>query len=621
MRTLPPRPGFGRRMIAAATALVSTNISNRSRSVLRIQDKVHPDYTKFRMDWAKWRSCYKGGDEFVDEYLKKFSRRETNRDYRRRKEITPTSAHAKAAINDVKNAIFQRIADVSRTGGPTSYSSAMDGNQGGVDLKGSTMNWFIGQQVIHELILMGRVGVFVDMPAFQGQTLADKGNNHPYLYVYQCEQILNWSYSETRELETVLLEDNIDVADSETYLTIGTVKQARLLFINADGTVTAIKYDDTGAEFAREVINIKRIPFVIMAISGSLMEDIANHQIAVMNLNSSDIGFTLLANFPMYVEQTPENFNAPHLKRPVIIQSNGPKPPGTPTTDPNGITGDDDCNIDDDSEDEKNINAGASHGRRYGKGLDKPDFINPSPEPLKASMAKQDQLKDEIRTLVTLTLSTIKPTMASAESKSLDQQGLESGLSAIGLELEHGENEIAIIWSLYEGTPNNRAQIRYPKRYSLKSDEDRRKEATDMIALRSEVPSVTLQREISKQAVTILIGDRVSASTLSKIMTEIDNAPGTTGNLDEVLNAIKGGLTSRKAGAKLTGFPEDQLEVAAQEEADRLARIAASQTKGQGTGSLAPTNPAARGLPGDPNPASGQLEKIGKPQRGVAANE
>jgi hypothetical protein len=565
-----------------------------------------------------------------DTYLKRYSRRESVRDYRRRKEVTPTSAHAKAAINDVKNAIFQRIADVSRKGGPSSYSSAMDGDQGGVDLKGSTMNWFIGQEVIHELILMGKVGVYVDMPAFQGRTLADKGSNHPYLYVYQCEQILNWSYSENRELETVLLEDCVEVADSETYLTIGTINQARLLFINADGTVTAIRYDDKGLAFARETINITRIPFVIMSISGSLMEDIANHQIAVMNLNSSDIGFTLLANFPMYVEQTPENFNAPHLKRPTIIQSNGPKPPGPPTTDPTGLTGWDDdgdvCNIGDRDEDEKNINAGASHGRRYGKGLEKPDFINPSPEPLKASMAKQDQLKDEIRTLVALNLSTIKPTMASAESKSLDQQGLESGLSAIGLELEHGENQIAIIWSLYEGTPKNRAQVHYPKRYSLKSDDDRRKEVTDLIALRSSVPSDTLQREISKQAVTILIGDRVSSDKLDTIMREIDDAPGTTGVLADVILAIQSGITSRKAGAQLTGFPEDQLKVAAQEESDRLARIAASQAKGQGTGSLSNNpnnpdpipNPAARGLPGDPNPASGQLEKVGKQQRGPA---
>src|SRR5690606_23205445 len=101
---------------------------------------------------------------------------------------------------------------------------------------------------------------------------------------------------------------------------------------------------------------------------------------------------------------------------------------------------------------EHDLKVGVVHGRRYGKGLDRPGFIHPSSEPIKASMAKQDALKNDIRTLINLSLSNIKPKMASAESKSLDERGLEAGLSNIGLVLEHCERKIAHYWSLYEGS-------------------------------------------------------------------------------------------------------------------------------------------------------------------------
>jgi hypothetical protein len=61
---------------------------------------------------------------------------------------------------------------LSRVGGDQSYREAVVGLNGGVDLEGSNMNRFIGQLVLPELLVTGKVGVYVDMPADIGPTLA-----------------------------------------------------------------------------------------------------------------------------------------------------------------------------------------------------------------------------------------------------------------------------------------------------------------------------------------------------------------------------------------------------------------------------------------------------------------
>lgn len=81
---------------------------------------------------------------------------------------------------------------------------------------------------------------------------------------------------------------------------------------------------------------------------------------------------------------------------------------------------------------ETDIKVGATHGRAYDKGMQQPAFINPSGEPLKASLELQERLKRDIRELVNLAVSSLA-VRVSAESKAMDNQGLEAGLSYIGL--------------------------------------------------------------------------------------------------------------------------------------------------------------------------------------------
>ena len=135
-----------------------------ANATINLVDSRHPGYLSGMTDWAKWRLTYEGGDEFRERYLEKFSTREDQTEFNTRKAITPVPRFAGSAVDDIRNSIYQRLRDVVRKGGSRVYQEAVNGNNLGVDHRGSTMNAFLGVKVLTELLVMGRVGVFVDAP-------------------------------------------------------------------------------------------------------------------------------------------------------------------------------------------------------------------------------------------------------------------------------------------------------------------------------------------------------------------------------------------------------------------------------------------------------------------------
>jgi len=248
-----------------------------------------------------------------------------------------------------------------------------------------------------------------------------------------------------------------------------------------------------------------------------------------------------------------------------------------------------------------NIKVGATHGRTYDKGMNPPAFINPSAEPLRASLELQERLKRDIRELVNLAVSSLA-VRTSAESKAMDNQGLEAGLSYIGLLLESAERQIAEHWAAYEERnvlKREVAMIRYPERYSLKSDADRIKEAKDLQTLMGAVPGRAVKRELAKGIVQALLGGKISVDDLDGISREIDGAHYTTSDPNVIIQAVINGVCGAKTGAIALGFDDDEYLAARQDHAERLKIIAGSQGVGQGS-----SDPAARGvtdLSGDPN--------------------
>ena len=559
----------------------------------------HPEYDASYSDWCKWRSAYKGGRRFVDEFTVKFSSRETDADFTARKNITYCPAFAKAAINDIKNSIFQRVTDIARRDGPESYTKAIRGEAGGVDRRGSTMNSYIGREILPDLLVMRKIGVFIDRAADIGETRATAMGKNPYIYKYPVERILSWTtkVDSPSEFVNVLLEDVVEMKHEVTGLVCGSVTRYRHMWISdTDGLVHVQFYNAESQKDGDErVLQLRKIPFVVFEITESLMADVADYQIALLNLGSSDINYALKSNFPFYVEQSDLREQLSHLT--------------------GGQMGDEGTSTEANTAKSKEVDVGVVTGRRYPKGNDAPSFINPSSEPLKASMEKQAQLKEEIRLLINLSLTNIKPKMASAESKSLDKEGLESGLSYIGLELEHGERQIAEHWSAYEGT-SQVATVNYPEKYDLKSDETRRADAETIAKLITKVPSETLQRSLAQEFARTLVGSKVSHEEFDKIVAEIMAAPAIVSDPEILVRLVETGILSKETAAELLQLPEGEAAKAEEEFRDRTLALAEAQAAKQGPAAV--DNPAARGMPdmsADPK-GDAKKEKDGKKRRG-----
>ena len=568
----------------------------------RLIDSRHPVYLSNMTDWEKWRLTYNGGDAFRDRYLKKFDTRETAGDFADRKAMTPIPTFAKAAINDIRNAIFQRLGDVVRSGGSDSYQKAVQGEFGGVDHRGATMNFFLGNRLLTELLIMGKVGVFVDMPESAGMTLAEAVGKRPYLYFYQVEDILNYSQSKPDEpstFQSVLLQDTVLEYDRNFFMPSQAVKRYRHLWIDdLTGRVNVQFYSPTGDLIDSYghpsgpiELELTQIPFVLLDIGDSLIKDVASYQIALLNLGSSDVNYALKANFPFYTEQHDMRGGGAHLKK---VASDG-----TATTGGQGAA-------------DETIRVGVTQGRYYDRETDRPGFIAPPSEPLEASMKLQDKLEQDIRKLVNLAVVNLAP-RASAESKAMDNQGLEAGLSFIGLALESAERQVATYWAGYEERVEARRQIatiKYPDRYSLKSDGERVEESEKLSKLMTAVPGRTVKRELAKTIVTVLLGGKVKVDTLQAIYREIDDASYTTSDPKTIIEAKEAGLVGEQTASIALGFPDDEYKQAREDHVARIKRIAEAQGQNELNG-----DPASRGvadLSGEPSKAASEEKEASR---------
>jgi hypothetical protein len=548
----------------------------------RLIDSRHPVYPSGMLDWHKYRLTYRGGDEFRDEYLERFNTREDPQDFALRKKMTPIATFAAAAVDDIRNAIFQRMRDIVRVGGSSAYQNAVNGLDLGVDRDGANMNAFLGMKCLTDLLVMGRVGIYVDNSVIEGETQADEVGARPYLYPYQVEDILSWSAArpeQPSEYQSVLLRDRALNYDQRTRLPTVSYERYRLLWIDHDtGLVNLQFYDTDGNEIDRfgnaggpQELELTRIPFVMPDIGASIIRNVCSHQIALLNLGSTDVNYALKANFPIYTEQRDMRKVGGHLKQ-------AANPDGT-------------ASVGGQSSHDSEARVGVMHGRFYDLNTETPSFINPSSEPLKASLQLQEKLEADIRKLVQLAVVSVA-SKASAESKSLDNQGLEAGLSYIGLVLQSTEQKIADFWAAYESRrPSQRdvAIVKYPDRYSLKNDADRIAEATDLSKLMFSLPGRTVKKEIAKSIVTGLLSGKAGPDVIDTIHGEIDGSDYLTSDPDTIIQAVEKGLCDDKTGSMALGFDSEVYLQAQKDHVARLARIAAAQ-------SVPGENPGARGL-------------------------
>lgn len=505
-----------------------------------MQSLRHQKYSLDSLQWAKWRLTFEGGDPFIQTYLKKFSHHEDNADFVARRDMSYCPAFAKEALVDIRNSIFQRMVEIRRTGS-LEYVEACNND---VDGKGTTMTQFMGSNVLDELLTMGKVGIWVD-----------RGAGDPYVYMYQVEDIYNWD--DAGNPTSILLRDHepdFDVDFGLSKKPIEVYRHARVVGSKVEVTFLDANKKQVGKV---KVLDFDRIPFVILEIQESLLKDVANYQIALLNVASSDLSYVLRANFPFYTEQYDAKADMMNKFMPTVTA---------------------DGTVIQETAKEKSNSVGVTRGKRYPLGVDRPGFISPPIEPLTASMAKQDQLKQEIRTLVNLSLSNMSPTRASRESKQQDEKGLEAGLSFLGQELEKAEKKIAYFWEQYLGSLEA-PSVSYPKDYSLKSDEQRQSEAEADLILIDKLPSQAAKRSLAKKMMTTLFGGRLTAEELQVILDEIDDLDVVITNPETLFLDIENALVGNKLASSIRGYPAGEETRAAVDHAEKLSRIAIAQSE------------------------------------------
>lgn len=567
----------------------------------------HPDFLLNSTDWAEWRETFGGGKDYRQRYLKKWSDRETNDEFALRKSCTPIPSFAKAAILDIRNAIFQRLGDVLRVGGSTSYQRGVKGEGTGVDREGTSMNSFIGIDILTELLVMGRTGVYVDAPNVMPTTLVQQVNRPdlaPYCYCYRVEDILSWRLDANEvpgTFKAVLLRDHAIEFDANLggiELPAGRETRLRLVFKDPETGKVRVKFftDDAketpiiiadGDPDGGVTLDLEVVPFIMPDIGVSLMSDITSYQHALLNLVSGDVNWLLQSSSPFLTIQRDLRSVGAHLKDPG--QGNTPEAGGQRAKPKEEQIG--------------------GKGRFYDLETDRPGYIAPPTDPLLASIKLQEKLEDDIRKLVNLAVTNKAGSRTeSAEAKKLSSQGLEAGLSYIGLILEETEQHIAKFWSMYESSKP--AEVGYPERYILKQDIERIEEAKEMANLMDRLPSKTARKTLAKQIIITMLGGKENTDTLSKIMGEINSAGYTTSALQDVIQAHSAGLVSDKTASESLGYNPDEVEQARKDKAERATITLLAQTAVGGESGQASIGAGARGVPEvDPNEKSAQQEK------------
>lgn len=553
----------------------------------------NPEYRTMYSEWKKWRLAWCGGRPFIMEYLKRYSAKESAEEFEERRLKTYSPSFAKTGIKKIRNRISSKFGSIIRKSTSKTYIDACAGLDKGVDNSGSSMNYFITTQVLPELLVMGKVAVYVDMPPLEGVDLYSVQGKRPYLYTYTREQIVNWRRDPQGLLSNVLLREYIFEYDEEYQLPTNFKIQYRRYYKKPDEqNVVYYELLDEGYKpkdgFKTQSLNLPQIPLVIFELSGSLMEDIADYQVALLNIASSDIAYVLKSNFPFYVEMydmmaemTLMNIQQGYKPTDGESVDYAGNPLFNERANPLSTGGSEEIAS---KAMDKEITVGTTKGRRFPKGLDFPQFINPSPDPLRVSMEKQEQMKKEMHELLNLALD-------DAESKnSVDICRDDPGSHNISLELESGERRILEIWQNYEKNTKPYSVV-YPTDFTQKPYEERVAESDAITSVIPKIPSATFKREMAKRASVSVLGGLVSSDVLEEIFNEIDASPAIVPDYETIASDVENGLVGPELASELRGYPKGEAEKAAQAHADRLARIADSQG-GPGT---APVSPGARG--------------------------
>lgn len=489
-------------------------------------DIMSPTYKAETSDMKKFRITMNGGTTYISTYLYAYSLLEPADNFAYRQKLAVVPRYAMTAVQKIIDSLTAKMADVSRKSACDAYNTVVDGQGRGIDRRGSTMSSFIVKQILRELLCMKRVAIHVDRESLDPKaSLMDSAELTPYCNVYACEDIRSWAYGADGELSSVLLRASVPILDPETTLPTGTESVYRVFTKNPTTNLVSFSEYKTVNGVEEEVrafpTELTKIPVVIFELNQSLLQDIADMQIVLMNYDSWDT-VLMKYNFPILTKQK-------STSKIMDLFKSANNPGATPF--PSNQTGKEDESLKAQAA-AAQVSAKEVYGTNgsetvspeailtYEPSMERPDFISPSSLPLDVSMRKQDSIVKKIYETLALSYASIRGVYQSDTARTEAQT---NGLIAIAFELARGELEIAKIFCMYDNVDPATSSISYPRDFDSRTEKERVDEALNLAKLCDTMPSLSGKKAIMKRIVRNLVVNCVSTAELATILSEIDS--------------------------------------------------------------------------------------------------
>lgn len=526
-----------------------------------------PGYTADFSRWLPWREAVAADATYVTHNLQK-QPGESYEDFEKRRKLTPTPAYIKATLREILTGILVHMELTARAGGPNSFQSVIGGTGPGVDGSGTSLNYFMVMHVLRELLIMRRVGIFVDRPQLPvDATVLDAAKLPPYMYLYTAEQILAWSLRPGHlNPEEILLRREIPKYHPGTL--IATEMQTEYLHGHKPdpGLVVFDIYDQDGNQTASHMQELESIPFIFLETSDSLVDAVLGHQSALLNLGSSGVVFAIASNLAVYTEQSDMAWLVAQLKQVELNEDSA--------EEASDIAG--------------QIKVGLNRGRRYAQNSERPEFITPDNENLQRTLEYYKFLQEDIRRIMLLTIQNLSARgMLTATGLMQSQASVSNGLMALAALLEKAENQIGKHWAEYENTQDTYT-VRYPRDFQVTSPADRDTLVKALSEMRELVPSREFREQVTERLASLILGPQVAPEIRERIKQQIKASPVLIGEPKILGQLVEDGICPREYATQALSLPADAAEKANNEHAERLARIAQAQAQ-------APQASAARG--------------------------
>ena len=268
-------------------------------------EAYHPEHTAQHQRWRFLYESYRGGYYYNQhDYLTRYVY-ETDQEYENRKNETPLDGHCKNIIHTYSSFLFRETP--KRDLGKLTNMPGIDAFLDDADLDGRDFNCFMRDACIMASIF-GTAWVVVDKPSTQVTTRAQELEQsiRPYVSLLSPLNVVDWKYTRRSngayELTYVkVFERKID-------------ETTQIFRIYTPESVDLVEYNGGAANNSVRILesipnNLGVVPIVTLyntrtwqrGIGVSDIEDIADQQLKIANLNSELIQLARLSNHPSLV--------------------------------------------------------------------------------------------------------------------------------------------------------------------------------------------------------------------------------------------------------------------------------------------------------------------------------